>query len=93
LVHLSQLLRHICPTVFICDSDIGPVLVQLPSVWKPLQLVGSTAGATIALLLPGCLALAQGHGRLGSWEGVEGLLLIGVGLLLAVAGVASTLLH
>jgi hypothetical protein len=47
----------------------------------------------IALILPGCLALAESHGRLKTWTCAEGLLLIGVGLLLAVTGIASTLLQ
>jgi hypothetical protein len=68
-------------------------LMQLPSVWKPLQLLGATAGAVIACILPGCLALSLGRGRLWSGAGVGGVMLIALGLVLAVAGIASVSLH
>ncbi|EFN52813.1 hypothetical protein CHLNCDRAFT_138482 [Chlorella variabilis] len=65
------------------------VAVSLPSVWKPLQLLGATAGAVIACVLPGCLALSLVHWRLWSGAGAGGVLLIALGLVLAVAGIAK----
>ena len=74
-------------------SPAHPPLMQLPSVWKPLQLLGATAGAVIACVLPGCLALSLVHWRLWSGAGAGGVLLIALGLVLAVAGIASVALH
>ena len=65
---------------------------QAPSVWVPLQLVGATAGATIAFLLPGMLALHLARWR---WAGggAGGLLLLLAGLLLFAAGTAAVALR
>lgn len=55
-------------------------------MWLPLQLVGCTAGAASMLLLPGALACTMSGWRL------RGVLLLLLGGLLAVAGLASALL-
>ncbi len=66
------------------------VALQVPSIWEPLQLVGATAGAAIAFILPGALALSLSGWRLCSGGGAGGLLLVAVGLLLASTGIAGT---
>lgn len=61
------------------------------SIWVPLQLVGATAGALIAFVFPGMLALhPAGHGGAG-WVRVAGWALIATGGVQAVTGVVSAL--
>ncbi len=67
--------------------------LQLPSVWLPLQLIGSTAGAMVAFVLPGTLALTAAGWRPVGAAGLWGLVLVLFGLLLAAAGIASAILH
>lgn len=62
---------------------------QMPSIWQPLQLVGATAGAAIAFILPGLLALSLAGWRVCSGGGAASLLLILLGALLAAAGIAG----
>lgn len=63
--------------------------LQVPSIWGPLQLVGATAGAAIAFVLPGLLALSLARWRVCSGGGAGGVLLMAVGVLLAAAGIAG----
>lgn len=65
----------------------------MPTIWEPLQLVGATAGAVIAFILPGALALSLARWRLCSGGGAGCLLLIAVGALLAVTGIAGMAVH
>ena len=80
-----------------CPSPASNSL-QLPSIWKPLQLVGGTSGAVIALFflsffLTGALGLSLAGWRLGSAAGAGACLLILLGLLLLATGVADAVLH
>lgn len=65
---------------------------QVPSVWTPLQLIGATAGAAMAFILPGALALSLDGWQLRSRGGAAGLALIPLGALLAVAGIAGAVI-
>ncbi len=61
------------------------------SIWVPLQLVGATAGALIAFVFPGMLALhPMGHGGVRRVS-VAGWVLIATGVVQGVAGVVSAL--
>lgn len=55
--------------------------------------MGATAGATMAFVLPGTLALSLAGWRLSSGVGAGGLLLIAAGMLLAVTGIAGAVVH
>ncbi|PRW39228.1 putative sodium-coupled neutral amino acid transporter 6 [Chlorella sorokiniana] len=72
---------------------VSAAAIAVPSIWEPLRLVGATAGAAIAFILPGALALSLAGWRLCSGGGAGGMLLIAVGLLLVVTGIAGTVVH
>ncbi|PRW32504.1 sodium-coupled neutral amino acid transporter 7 [Chlorella sorokiniana] len=72
------------------------VAVLVPSIWKPLKLLGGTAVGCMAFVFPGAIALStccnRSHaertaGDRALW--VLGWVLLGVGLLQAVASIAS----
>lgn len=81
------------PTTTAQTAALARSAAQVPSIWEPLQLVGATAGAAIAFILPGALALSLTSWRLCSGGGAGGLLLMAVGLLLAVTGIAGTVVR
>ena len=71
--------------------------IVTPSIWGPIQIIGATAGAVIGFIAPGMLALLPTEASLmpgqGShWDQVPGWVLIGIGVLQGLAGIASQLL-
>lgn len=62
-------------------------------MWPPLELLGASAGAAIACILPGALALSLAGRRVRSRHGVIGILLFAVGVLLAGAGAVRAVLR
>ena len=64
----------------------------LPSVWLPLQVVGTTAGSAIAFVLPGLLRLELEEGR-RSAAAAGAALLVGLGLLQFLAGTLAVALR
>ena len=70
--------------------------IVTPSIWGPIQIIGATAGAVVGFIAPGMLALLPSEASLmpghnSRWDYLPGCILIGIGILQGVAGVASQL--
>ena len=73
------------------------VSIVTPSIWGPIQIIGATAGAIIGFIVPGMLSLLPTEASLmpghdSSLDKAPGYLLVAIGVLQGVAGIASQLL-
>lgn len=73
-------------TIGLLAAAVAAALSLHAGIWLPLQALGCTAGAALALLLPGVVGAAQ-----GGWRRALGCLLLVVGLAICSLGLLDLL--
>lgn len=83
----------VLPITYACMLLLYVIGIHSKSIWLPVQLIGATAGALIAFIFPGMLTLKPERFGLSRQMRYGGWLLIAVGVLQGITGVASVILN